>query len=112
MRHNAQKKLNSAAKAAQGITSPLLTMEEPSPTPSRQLQYSDDYDDDESDEDREEYDNKEYESVEATDDTDEGDEQEEEDDGMGGFDMGDEALGQVRYRLENAKIIPFTTLRF
>lgn len=124
MRHNAQKELSSAAKAAHGITSPLRTMEEPSPTPSRQLQSSDNYDDDESVEDREEYDNKEYESVEATDDedeeyevsgqedeaTDEGDDEEEDDGVMGGFDMGDEALEQVRYRLESAKIIPNSPL--
>lgn len=125
VRHNAQKELNSAAKAAQGITSPLRTMEEPSPTPSRQLQYSDDYDDDESDEDGEEYDNKEYASVEATDDdedeeyeasgqedeaTDEGDDENEDDDVLGGFDMGDEALEQIRYRLDSAKIIPNSPL--
>ena len=113
VRHNAQKELNSAAKAAQGITSPLRTMEEPP-------MHSDDYDNDESVEDREE-----YESVEATDEeddedyeasgqedeaTDEGDEEEEDDDVMGGFDMGDEALEQVRYRLESAKIIPNSPL--
>ena len=82
--------------------------------------HSDDYDNDESVEDREE-----YESVEATDEeddedyevsgqedevTDEGDEEEEDDDVMGGFDMGDEALEQVRYRLESAKIIPNSPL--
>jgi hypothetical protein len=113
VRHNAQKELNSAAKAAQGITSPLRTMEEPP-------MHSDDYDNDESVEDREE-----YESVEATDEeddedyeasgqedeaTDEGDEEEEDDDVMGGFDMGNEALEQVRYRLESAKIIPNSPL--
>lgn len=99
-------------------------MEEPLPTPSRQLQYSDDYEDDESVEDREDYDDKEYESVEATDDedeeyevsgqedeaTDEGDDEEEDDGVMGGFDMDDEALEQVRYRLETAKIVPNSPL--
>ena len=101
----AQKELNAAAKAAQATTSAPQdsTMNGTGNSPGH----------DETDESRSEYtdDNNEDgtyddEDYEATDESGEEEEEEEEEEEVDGFDMGNEALDQVRYRLETAKIDP------
>jgi hypothetical protein len=134
-RHNkraAQKELNAAAKVAQATTSSRRAVAvEHSPdvapngyaastngtgdsagqeTDESRSEYSDDdnenggyEDEDESGEE----DDDDYEEDEEDEEGEEGEEDEEdEEDEVGGFDMGNEALEQVRYRLETAKIDP------
>jgi hypothetical protein len=123
----AQRELNAAARAAQEATTATTT----SSTPQDSMRVEPAINGtgkvgmghDEIDESRSEYsddeekvhedggyEDEDYEGTDGSgDDYDEEDDDDDEDD-VGGFDMGDEALNQVRYRLETAKIDPNSPL--